>query len=59
MVRQHKIGLLAPLVQKTIDLVPTSNQLNFVLALSEMQDDDLYDSIEKYAVQNKVAYIFA
>ena len=45
--------------QRLIDLVPsTSNQLELCVGtLSEMQDDDLYKSIEKYAVQNKVAYV--
>ena len=60
MVRQQpRLVYRHHLYQKLIDLVPsTSNQLELCVGtLSEMQDEDLYHSIEKYAVQNKVAYI--
>ena len=45
--------------QRVLDLVPSdSNALEFCLgSLQEMRDGDVYDSIERYGRQGKIAYV--
>ncbi|UCH26464.1 MAG: mannonate dehydratase, partial [Trueperaceae bacterium] len=47
------------LYQKLLDLYPSdANQLELCVGtLAEMQDEDLYGTIERYAAQHKVAYV--
>lgn len=45
--------------QKLLDLHPSpANQLEFCVGtLAEMQDEDLYGCVERYAAQGKIAYV--
>lgn len=47
------------LYQKLIDLVPSkANGLEFCMgSIQEMQEGNIYDSLEQYASQNKISYI--
>jgi mannonate dehydratase len=49
------------LYQKLIDLQPSPrNQLEFCLgSIAEMADGDVYEATERYAAQNRIAYIHA
>jgi mannonate dehydratase len=45
--------------QKLLDLVPSpANQLEFCIGtLAEMKDGDIYECVERYAAQQKIAYV--
>lgn len=47
------------LYQKVLDLVPSpSNGIEFCMgSIQEMQDGDIYDALEQYSAQGKIAYV--
>ena len=57
--RQPRLVYRHHLYQKLPDLAPSpANQLEFCVGtLAEMDDDDLYGCIERYASQQKIAYV--
>jgi mannonate dehydratase len=56
---QPRLVYQPALYQRLLDLSPsTSNQLEFCLgSLAEMTDGDIYDTVEQYSSQRKLAYI--
>lgn len=57
--KQPRLVYRQQLYQKLIDLVPSPvNQLECCVgSLAEMQDDTLYECLDRYAAQGKIAYV--
>jgi mannonate dehydratase len=57
--QQPRLVYRTGLYQKLLDAYPsTSNQLEFCLGtLAEMTDDNLYEAIDSYSRQHKIAYV--
>jgi mannonate dehydratase len=57
--RQPRLVYQPPLYQRLIDLSPSpSNKLEFCLGtLAEMTEGDIYQTVDRYSSQNRVAYV--
>jgi mannonate dehydratase len=57
--QQPRLVYRTGLYQRLLDAYPsTSNQLEFCVGtLAEMVDDDLYDAIDRYSKQHRIAYV--